>query len=106
MGVALPAALFGSEVQVERYAGDSAYGPLHDAATTVDCFIEEGRKLVRTAGGDEVVSETRLFCPIDTPDIPAESQVTVRGRATKVLASKRHDGGGLPTPDHLEVVLA
>jgi hypothetical protein len=41
----------------------------------------------------------------DTADIPPESEVDVNGRTTSVIVFHKHDGGGLPTPDHVEVAL-
>lgn len=93
------------EVTVEAYQGDGAYGPVYAAPATVRCFVDDKRRLVRTAEGDEAVSETTLYVGDLTADIPPESRVTVNGRTTTVLTVSRLDGAGLPTPDHLEVAL-
>ena len=98
-------------VTVARYLGPGPEGDQYAAADTgVACFVSEKRSLVRAANGEQVVSETTVYFPRTTEDIPPESLVTIgapfTARTTTVIASSRHDGGGLPTPDHLEVALA
>lgn len=100
----MPAMLLRHTVTVERYEGSSAYGETYAAPVPLDCFREHKRRLVRDAAGNEVVSETTLYAMPDTDPIPAGSRVTVDGTATTVIAADLKDGGGLPTPDHLEVV--
>lgn len=99
----LPGFLLQHTVTVERYSGDSAYGPTYDAAETVDCFIDDVRRLVRDPTGDHVVAEGRFFCRLDVDEIPAESKVTVNGRATTVITTSKRDPAGLPAPGHWEV---
>lgn len=99
----IPGFLLQHTVTVERYAGDSAYGPTYAAAETVACFIDDVRRLVRNAAGDEVTAEGRFFCRLDVAEIPAESRVTVNGRTTTVITTSRRDPGGLPAPGHWEV---
>lgn len=101
----IPGFLLRHTVTVEPYVGQGAYGEVYGPAVTVRCFVDDRRRLVRNSEGDEVVSESRLMCRL-TEDIPPESRVTLNGRVTTVLATSRMDGGGLPTPDHLEVALA
>lgn len=98
----LPRRFMPHTVTVEPYEGDGAHGPIYGAPVEVDCLIDESRKVVRNADGVEVVSEVTFFCGVDE-QVPPSSKVTVRGRDTYVIASKRQDGGGLPTPDHREV---
>ncbi|TYB50238.1 hypothetical protein FXF51_56780 [Nonomuraea sp. PA05] len=98
----LPPFLLRHTVIVEPFEGNGPIGPEYGEQTVVRCFVEEKRRLVRDAAGVEVVSETTIYAPLDTV-CPAESRVTVNGRATVVIVSARRDGGGLPTPDHLEV---
>jgi hypothetical protein len=98
-------------VTVARFAGD---GPEGDSWATpeagVACFVSEKRALVRAPNGEQVVAETTVYFPRSTADIPPGSLVTIgapfTARTTTVIATSRHDGGGLPTPDHLEVALA
>jgi hypothetical protein len=69
----------------------------------VRCLVDDERRLVRDAQGAETVSDTTIFFPPGT-HCPEGSRVTTNGRVTTVIASYARDGGGLPTPDHVEVV--
>lgn len=92
-------------VTVRRYLGTGATGAVFAAADTLACFVEDSRRLVRDNDGNEVVSETTFYAMPDTADIPPESEVDVNGRTTTVIVFRNRDGGGLPTPDHVEVNL-
>ncbi|WP_431928521.1 hypothetical protein [Nonomuraea jabiensis] len=99
----LPDWLLRHEASIEPFEGDGAYGPIYGAAVTVKCLVDDERRLVRDAQGAETVSDTTIFFPPGTR-CPEGSRVTVNGRVTTVIASYARDGGGLPTPDHVEVV--
>lgn len=101
---ALPSRYLVHQVLVEPHEGEGPFGPEYGEQTSVRCVIDEKRRLVRDAEGSEVVSETTLYMPLDTV-CPAGSRVIASGRQTTVITASRRDGGGLPTPDHLEVVL-
>ncbi|MFE9645316.1 hypothetical protein ACFYO0_14605 [Streptomyces sp. NPDC006365] len=102
----IPGYLLRHEVVVEPYEGDSAYGPVYAAPVTVRCFLEEKNRLVRDKDGREVTSSSTFRCRLGAVDAPPDSRVTLPGgRQTTVISQARHDGGGLPTPDHLEVSL-
>lgn len=102
----IPGFLLRHEVTVEPYEGASAVGPLYGAPVVVPCFLEEKTRLVRAPDGREVTSSSTVYCRLDTVTAPPESRVTLPGgRQTTVIDQARHDGGGLPTPDHLEVSL-
>lgn len=100
----LPAFLLRHEVAVEPFEGEGPFGKEYGPETLVRCFVDDKRRLVRSSTGEEVVSESTFYAPLDTV-CPEGSRVTVNGRETTVLAASRRDGGGLPTPDHLEVAL-
>ncbi|MFI1942058.1 hypothetical protein ACH44C_33610 [Streptomyces purpureus] len=101
----LPGFLLRHTITIEPYLGDSAYGPAYGPAVTVRCFLDEKTRTVRDRTGQEVTSASTAYAPLDT-DCPAESRVTLpTGRQTAVIAALRRDGGGLPTPDHLEIQL-
>ncbi|MBG0830515.1 hypothetical protein HS041_22395 [Planomonospora sp. ID67723] len=101
----LPAYLLRHTVTVEPLTGEGPYGPEYGPAAEVRCFIDDKRRLVRDKTGAQVVSETTVFMPLATT-CPVGSRVTLpTGRESTVLTSLRRDGGGLPTPDHLEVNL-
>lgn len=102
---ALPGFLLVHEVTVEPYEGNSANGPKYGTAVTVACMHEDQIKLVRNPAGEEVTSSA-VFYAQRGPNIPAKSRVTTpSGRKTTVIVVADHHGGGLPTPDHLEVRL-
>lgn len=104
--MSLPGFLLRHEVTVEPYEGDSAYGPQYGALVAVRCFLEEKTRLVRAPGGDEVTSSATVRCRLDAVTAPPKSRVTLPdGRRTTVINFARHDGGGLATPDHLELQL-
>ena len=100
----VPAWLLRHEVTVEPYEGEGPFGAQYGPAATVACFVDDKRRLVRSPAGEEVVSESTFYAALDTV-CPVDSRVTVNGRVTTVLVASRRDGGGLPTPDHLEVAL-
>ena len=101
----LPSMLFGQEVAVEPYLGASAYGPRYGAAVAVACFLAQKTRVVRAPDGQEVTS-TSTFYARSGLVCPAESRVTLPdGRVTRVIARLDQSGGGMPTPDHVEVQL-
>lgn len=104
----LPGMWLKHTVQVEAYEGDTAYGPRYALPVAVRCFLEQKTRTVRDKEGQEVVSSGTFYARLDeAQDIcPAESRITLPdGSTTTVIAALPHDGGGLPTPDHLEVQL-
>lgn len=101
---AIPAFLLVHTAIVEPYIGKSATGPVYGSPVTVRCFADDKRQLVRGPDAQEVTSQTTLYMRLDTV-CPVGSRVTVNGRTTTALTALRRDGGGLPTPDHLEVAL-
>jgi hypothetical protein len=98
------------DLTVERYTGASATGPAFADATTERALIDASSKLVRDAGGSEVVSSSRAFIDGDVVDVPPGSRVTMPveygGRSTTVIATSRHDSGGVsPIDPYLELAL-
>ena len=89
---------------IEVYQGETPSGPVYGLPTVVKCLADDKRRLVRDDKGTEVISESTIYC-LPSEQAPAESRVTVNGRTSTVIVSGRPDGGGLPTPDHLEVHL-
>ncbi|MFI6317281.1 hypothetical protein ACIBG8_07170 [Nonomuraea sp. NPDC050556] len=99
----LPGWLLRHTAVIKPFEGDSAYGPVYGPPVAVRCLADDERRMVRDDKGVEVVSEITIYMLPGTR-CPSGSQVTVNGRTTTVLASYTRDGGGLPTPDHVEVV--
>lgn len=93
-------------VVVETRTGEGAYGPINAAPRAVACSVDETRRLVRDATGDETVSEATLLlhprthviegvltrtvvATVDPLEVfTPESPVTVNGRASRVLSAK------------------
>jgi hypothetical protein len=92
-------------VTVEPYEGEKGSGPKYGPGAPIKCLITEVRKLVRDSTGKEVVSERGFICEPGEA-IKPDDMATIRGRRTKVLAVGLVDGGGLPTPDNIEVSCA
>jgi hypothetical protein len=89
---------------VEAYAGASAVGPIYAPAAPARGFVAQESRTVTAPSGAQVLSMTTIYCPLATV-APADSRVTLAdGTKTRVIRALRHDGGGLPTPDHLEIV--
>lgn len=100
------------ECTFEPYAGTSGAGAeLYGAPVTLLGWLDPKRRTVRTAmtetnTGDEVIAEA-TFHTDRGPVIPNESRVTLPdGRTSRVVAVLDRDGGALPLPSHLEIVIA
>jgi hypothetical protein len=101
----IPGWLLRHRITVEPYRGDSSTGPLYGPATEVRCFVDEQTRAVRTPGGEDVTSSSTAYAAPGTR-VPPLSRVTLpSGRQTTVIAALDRDGGGLPTPDHVEIQL-
>lgn len=101
----LPDFMLGHQVVVEPYLGSTSVGPRYGAPVTVKAFVDEKIRQVRDKTGREVVSSSTFYARPGL-DCPAESRVTLpSGRKTTVIAVLDRDGGGMPTPDHVEVQL-
>lgn len=99
--------LLKDKVTVSTYSGEGAYGAVTADPVEVFCNIDETRRLVRDANGDETVSEATLTLHPRTRTVPTdgptgqrtidpatvftpESPVVIRGRTTRVIAAKVH----------------
>ncbi|MEV4749074.1 hypothetical protein AB0K21_22070 [Streptosporangium sp. NPDC049248] len=101
---AIPDFMFRHVAVVEPLVGEGAYGPVYGPQVSEPCLADDKRQLVRDANGLEVVSDTTVYFK---PGVvcPPGSRVTVNGRTSTAITSLVRDGGGLPTPDHVEVAL-
>jgi hypothetical protein len=103
--VLIPRFLMRHQITVEEYLGDSSKGPRYGPPVVVRCFVDEQTRGVRTPAGEQVTSTSTAYTDPGTK-APALSRVTLpSGRTTKVIQTKNRDGGGLPTPDHVEIQL-
>jgi hypothetical protein len=99
-------------VTIEPYAGTSGEGaPLYGTAFTLVGFLMAKRRKVRVAmtqtnTGDEVIAEA-TFLTDRGPAVPNDSRATLPdGSISRVLAVVDQDGGDLPVPSHLEILIA
>jgi hypothetical protein len=101
------AAFWVHEVTVEHYSGPGPEGPSYGTAYLLPCFIDAKRRLVRSATGEQVASSVTVFAPPGAPLVPVGSRITLPGshggHQTRVITTSNADGGGLPTPDHVEI---
>lgn len=95
---------------VEAFLYQDGTGAEHyDTALTVQCFREARRRLVMDSGttkGAQTISEATVYLPTGTV-CPVHSRVTLTDGAgpREVMQVLDRNGTGLPTPDHLEVLL-
>lgn len=83
-----------------------SHGPTAGTPVQVPCFRDDTRRLVRSAAGDEVVSETTLYCDLTHADtLAVGTPVDLGYRTAEVIGHARHDAPGLDLPAHLEVHL-
>lgn len=95
----------GQDVTVKAYLGTSGSGVvLYDQPVTVRALVDDTRRYVRGANGEQVISETTVYLPLGT-DCPPKSQVALPTRTSTVITVATIDGGTLPVPSHLEVAL-
>lgn len=97
----LPAFLLTHTVTVSPYASWSVYG----APFALRCAIGERLANASTQTGIERVAQLTLVAMPDAV-VPAGSRITLAdGREGYASAVARHSGGGLPTPDHVEIAV-
>ncbi|MEU8886740.1 hypothetical protein [Streptomyces sp. NPDC048442] len=101
----LPGRFMRHQVTVEPLLGQGPYGPQYGPPVVTRCFLDEQTRMVRSPGGDQVTSSSTAYAPLTTVAPPGSRVMLPDGRKTAVIAALRRDGGGLPTPDHLEVQL-
>jgi hypothetical protein len=95
-------------VDVRTYAGTGAYGDVYETHNGIACWVEETRKWVRSATGEQIVSESQVFTDTANYDwFKPDSEVTIReGQPkSKVITRSLHDSGDLDLPDHVEIAL-
>jgi hypothetical protein len=94
-------------VDVDPYAGSGAYGDEYSPTVTgVQCFRDDKRKLVRSADGEQVVSETTLYMRLaHAASFPPGSRVQLPHRVATVITCAERTDGGLGAWQHLEVTL-
>lgn len=97
--------MFGHQVTIQPKTGKTAAGPTYGSPFTVQCRVNGGRRMARSPSQVEVTNQTTIYLPHDT-DCPIGSRITLPdGRPSTVVAVHPRNGGSLPTPVHLEVVV-
>lgn len=104
---ALPGWLLRHEVTIQALTGADGYGvETYADAVPVSAFVDNVTNRVRGPGGDEVASPATVYVQRDTVAPPGSLVTLPDGRVATVITSKDRHGGGLPTPDHLELALS
>lgn len=102
----MPRWMLKHRVTIEPFAGDSATGPVYGAPITgVRALAVAKTTNIRTADGKTTVSDTTVVL-LPGQECPVRSRLTLPGgRTVTAMSVTVADGGGLPTPDHVEVVV-
>lgn len=96
----VPGWLLRHRCTVEPYEDWGVYG----APSQLRCFIAENLASAGPAGTERISQITIVAGK--TARVPAGSRITLPdGRRGYAAAVALHDGGGLPTPDHIEVAM-
>ncbi|GAB3459225.1 hypothetical protein [Actinophytocola sediminis] len=103
----IPTALLPHTVTMRRYEGSGPYGDVFGEPTIHRAFVEDRRRLVVSASGEEVVSETTVYTGPDAA-VPVGSQVTVwqgtsHERIARVITAGHYEHPG--SWSHLEIAL-
>lgn len=104
---AIPVYLLRHTITVEAFTGDGPFGPTFGPPVPVRCLLDESTQLARSGGVDQVTANATAYAPVPAAEqVPVGSRVTLpSGRVTTVTAAAVHTGGGLPTPDHVQITL-
>lgn len=100
----IPQWLLRHTVMWERHAGVNAHGPVYDPPVEIQAFVLRQPRVVRDVEGREVTCPATVYTALDHA-IQPNDRITLDGRRTTVRQVTRHDGGGLPTPDHCEIAV-
>ena len=96
----IPAGFLPHTVTIRPIAGAGGMGGSYGTAFTAAAMVEDGARMVRDAGGNEVVSTARVHCAF-TVIAPVGSMVTVwagtaREREAKVIVVGGSDHPVIP----------
>ncbi|SBN64454.1 hypothetical protein GA0004736_3414 [Curtobacterium sp. 9128] len=93
-------------ITVRTNLGEGGNGTLWSDPVDVPCFIDGGVKVTRTASGEQLVVNAPVYAPLEHADkLTAGSQVTIRGRKSRILAATVYDSSALDLPDHVQLAL-
>lgn len=102
----MPRRMLRHRVTIEPFAGDGPRGEVYGPAVEgVRALAVPKVTSIRTADGKTTVSSTTVVL-LPGQECPVRSRLTLPG-GRKVIAMQviDADGGGNPTPDHVEVVV-
>jgi hypothetical protein len=104
--VDLPEWLTPHTVEARTYTGSGVAGPVHGDPVESRAMVEYRRRMVRTADKTNVLSAATVYLPLDAPELPPLSLVTLPAETTprQVVACTRHEFDE-STPNHWEVTL-
>ena len=100
----IPRELLGHTVTVEPHLGQNASGPVYGAPIELPAFVDRHRRQVRGSDGVQLVSGTTVYFEHGAPVGELDRVTTSAGELLRVIEVRDRDGGGLPTPDHIEIV--
>jgi len=103
--VLIPRWLMRHEVTIAPYLGDTSKGPRYGPGVVARCFVDEQTRGVRSPAGEQVTSTSTVYAAPGTAAPPFSLVTLPSGRVAKVIQTLNRDGGGLPTPDHVEIQL-
>lgn len=103
----IPAELLPHTVTVRPFQGTGPYGDVFGEATVHQAFVDDRRRLVVSASGEEVISETTVHTDPDVASPPG-SRITVwagtpNERTARVITASRYEHPG--SWSHLEIAL-
>lgn len=96
---ALPGFLLRDVVELDPLLGPGQYGPVE----RLRAHVQEGRKLVRSAGGVTAEAKLNVWLRPRAVPPPLGSRLRVRGQEATAVQVDVHDGRGIGTPDHIEL---
>jgi hypothetical protein len=93
------------DITVYAKSGSGSYGPTYAASVVTKAHIVFGKPVTVNVGASEVTADIVMYL---RPEIvcPEGSKVVYDGNNYSVLKYTKHSAPGLPTPDHIKLVLA
>lgn len=93
---------FDKAITIERYQGDSAYGPQYEDPETVEGMVEQEKSWTRNQEGDVVVSEATLYLSPDISPPPVQSKITFDGSEHFILSVREPEDRLIGKRHHIE----
>ncbi len=100
----VPGFLLTHTISVRAKTGTGPFGATYAAAVAVKAHVIAGKPIVVRVGAEEVTADTVAYTK-PSATCPEGSLVTYSGEVYRVLKRTAHSAPGLPTPDHIKLVL-